>query len=675
MTQTDSGHPTAEAEDAATRAKRLLQGGRLKEALEVTRAELIENPANAEALYIQAVTLRYLDQPAQALETLEQLKERQPAYSRAYQEEGHNLKLLGDFKRATEAYQRAVDLNHALLASWRELADLHKRQHNQPASELAQAEYTRLSKLPAELVSVTSLIHDGKLFRAEKLCRAFLQKNPHHIEAMRLLAMLGVKLFVYDDAEFLLESCVEFAPDYWLARYDYINVLHKRQKFEKALEQAAILLQSYPDNHAFQLAFANENVAVGNFDTALELYDKVIARHPAFAQPCLSRGHALKTVGRLEDAIESYRSAYRVKPDFGDAFWSLANLKTYRFPDDEISRMLEQVEAPATSNVNRYHLCFALGAAYEARKEFARSFAFYEQGNLLKKRDVRYDPDVHDAALQRQVEFCTRELFESKAGMGGSYDDPIFIVGLPRAGSTLLEQILASHSLIDGTMELPNIIALAHRLNGRRLVAEEARYPKILSELSAERLQGFADAFIEDTRFHRKDAPYFIDKMPNNFQHIGLIHLILPNARIIDARRHPMACCFSGFKQLFADGQEFTYGQEEIARYYKGYVALMEHWDQVLPGKVLRVHYEHLVADLEGQVHRILDFLGLPFEENCLHYYQTDRSIRTPSSEQVRQPIYQSGLEHWRHFEPWLRVLKRELAEEIARYPDSLPAG
>ncbi len=675
MTQTDSGHPTAEAEDAATRAKRLLQGGRLKEALEVTRAELIENPANAEALYIQAVTLRYLDQPAQALETLEQLKERQPAYSRAYQEEGHNLKLLGDFKRATEAYQRAVDLNPALLASWRELADLHKRQHNQPASELAQAEYTRLSKLPAELVSVTSLIHDGKLFRAEKLCRAFLQKNPHHIEAMRLLAMLGVKLFVYDDAEFLLESCVEFAPDYWLARYDYINVLHKRQKFEKALEQAAILLQSYPDNHAFQLAFANENVAVGNFDTALELYDKVIARHPAFAQPCLSRGHALKTVGRLEDAIESYRSAYRVKPDFGDAFWSLANLKTYRFPDDEISRMLEQVEAPATSNVNRYHLCFALGAAYEARKEFARSFAFYEQGNLLKKRDVRYDPDVHDAALQRQVEFCTRELFESKAGMGGSYDDPIFIVGLPRAGSTLLEQILASHSLIDGTMELPNIIALAHRLNGRRLVAEEARYPKILSELSAERLQGFADAFIEDTRFHRKDAPYFIDKMPNNFQHIGLIHLILPNARIIDARRHPMACCFSGFKQLFADGQEFTYGQEEIARYYKGYVALMEHWDQVLPGKVLRVHYEHLVADLAGQVHRILDFLGLPFEENCLHYYQTDRSIRTPSSEQVRQPIYQSGLEHWRHFEPWLRVLKRELAEEIARYPDSLSAG
>ena len=669
MAQADSAQPAAEPEERIARAKQLLKAGRLKGALALTKDELLDNPDNTEALYIQAVALRYLGQHGQALETLDQLKTRQPAYARAYQEEGHNLKQMGDFRQATAAFQRAVDLNHALRASWRELAALHKRQNDQASADIAQAEYARLSGLPAELVSVASLIHEGKLFRAEKLCRAFLQQNPHHIEAMRLLAMLGMKLFVYDDAEFLLESCVEFAPEYWLARYDYINVLHKRQKFEKALEQATLLLDSHPDNHAFQLAFANENVAIGNFDTALEVYDKVIERHPHFAQPYLSRGHALKTVGRLEDAIESYRSAYRVKPDFGDAFWSLANLKTYRFPDDEIARMLRQLEDPATSNVDRFHLCFALGAAYEAREDFARSFRFYEQGNLLKKKDVRYDPDNLEAALKRQAEFCTAELFKSKAGMGGQYDDPLFIVGLPRAGSTLLEQILASHPLIDGTMELPNIIALAHRLNGRRFVSEEARYPRILAELTAEQLQGFADAFIEDTRFHRKGAPHFIDKMPNNFQHIGLIHLILPNAKIIDARRHPMACCFSGFKQLFADGQEFTYGQEEVARYYKGYVELMAHWDRVLPGKVLRVHYEHLVADLEGQVRRILDYLGLPFEENCLNYYRTDRSIRTPSSEQVRQPIYHSGLEQWRHFEPYLDVLKQELADEISRYP------
>jgi tetratricopeptide (TPR) repeat protein len=669
MAEAEARQPADETPDAVSRARQLLQGGKLKAALALAKAELLDNPENYEALYIEAVAYRYLLQPGQALKSLEKLKERKPAYARAYQEEGHNLKQLGKPQQALSAYQRAVDLNHALIASWRELAILHKHNGNQREFDLAQAEYSRLSALPSELVSVASLIHEGKLYRAEKLCRAYLQKHPHHIEAMRLLAMLGMKLFVYDDAEFLLESCVEFAPDYWLARYDYVNVLHKRQKFEKALQQAKILLDTYPHNHAFQLAYANENVAVGNFDTALDIYNRVIEKHPAFAQPYLSRGHALKTVGRLEDAIESYRSAYRTKPDFGDAYWSLANLKTYRFPDGEISRMLQQVEDSATSNVDRFHMCFALGAAYEARGDFARSFAFYEQGNLLKKRDVRYDPNGQEAALKRQAEFCTRELFDSKAAMGGSYDDPIFIVGLPRAGSTLLEQILASHSQIDGTMELPNIIALAHRLNGRRFVSEEARYPKILAELSGEQLQGLADKFIEDTRIHRKGAPYFIDKMPNNFQHIGLIHLILPNAKIIDARRHPMACCFSGFKQLFADGQEFTYGQEEIARYYKGYVALMEHWDRELPGKVLRVHYEHLVADLEGQVRRILNYLGLPFEENCLNYYQTDRSIRTPSSEQVRQPIYRGGLEQWRNFEPYLDVLKRELADEISRYP------
>jgi tetratricopeptide (TPR) repeat protein len=670
MAATDAGQPAQDTPDKVSHARQLLQAGRLRDALEFCRAALAADPENSELQYIQAVVHRYLDQPREALDCLAELTERQPAFARAYQEKGHNLKKLGEFQAAVAAYQRAVDLNHALIASWRELAALHQGLGHQREFDLAHAEYSRLSALPPELVSVTSLIHDGKLFRAEKLCRAFLQKHPHHVEAMRLLAMLGMKLFVYDDAEFLLESCVEFAPDNWLARYDYVNVLHKRQKFEKALEQAGILLDAYPDNHAFQLAYANENVAVGNFDSALEIYDRVIEKHPAFAQPYLSRGHALKTIGQLDAAVDSYRSAYRTKPDFGDAFWSLANLKTYRFTDEEIDHMLDRLDDPGTSNVDRFHLCFALGTAYEARGDYERSFRCYERGNLLKKKDTRYDPDNLEAAMQRQIESCTAELFASKAGMGSRYDDPIFIVGLPRAGSTLLEQILASHSQVDGTMELPNIIALAHRLNGRRLVSEEARYPAILAELTAEQLQKFADKFIEDTRVHRAGAPYFIDKMPNNFMHIGLIHLILPRARIIDARRHPMACCFSGFKQLFADGQEFTYGQEEIARYYRGYVRLMEHWDEVLPGKVLRVHYEHVVADLEGQLRRILGFLGLPFEENCLNYYRTDRSIRTPSSEQVRQPIYRGGLEQWRNFEPWLDVLKRELSEEISRYPN-----
>lgn len=661
--------PHSSKQDGTSRARQSLQAGRLQEALNLSQSELTRDPANTGALYIHAVALRYLGRQRAALATLQQLQTINPLYGRAYQEAGHNLLRLGEWARAQAAFQRAIELNHALPASWRELAALYRR-HNMPAAaETAQAEFDRLSQLPPELISVSSLIQEGKQFKAETLCRGFLQQHPHHVEAMRLLALLGIKLFIYDDAEFLLESCVEFEPGNWRARHDYVNVLHKRQKFEQALAQASILRETYPGNHAFELAFANENVAVGQFDTALTIYDRITQQRPELEYPHLSRGHALKTVGRVAEAIESYRSAYRARPGFGDAYWSLANLKTYRFTDAEIDAMQKHLQATETATVDRFHLCFALASAYESRQDYAAAFRYYEEGNRLKKADLRYDPAILEAAMKRQVEYCTAELFERKAGLGGIQDDPIFIVGLPRSGSTLLEQILASHSQIDGTLELPNIIALAHRLNGRRFIAEEAHYPKNLAELSAQQLQTMANAYIRDTRIHRQSAPHFIDKMPNNFMHIGLIHLILPRARIIDARRHPMACCFSGFKQLFADGQEFTYGLQEIARYYRAYVDLMAHWDTVLPGKVLRVHHEDVVDDLEGQVRRMLDFLQLPFEESCLHYYATDRSVRTPSSEQVRQPIYRSGLEHWRHFEPYLKELHDELADVIATYP------
>jgi tetratricopeptide (TPR) repeat protein len=655
--------------EGAIRAQQLLQTGKLVEALRAAEQELVDNPQDFDTLYCKAVAQRYLGRPSDALRTLEDLKAINPHYGRAFQEAGHNHKKLGDLDSAREAYQRAVDLNRALIVSWRELVAIYKQQEARQALAAAKSEYDRLSILPPELVTVTSLIQENKLYRAEKLCRDFLQKTPHHIEAMRLLAILGMRLFVYDDAEFLLESCVELQPDYWLARLDYVKVLHKRQKFEKALEQATILRDRFPGNHVFDLTFANQSVAIGRFDEALQVYDKVIATHPDFEQTFVSRGHALKTIGRIDDGIESYRAAYQVRADYGDAYWSLANLKTYRFTDEEIAQMRAQIERPETPADDRFHLCFALGKGLEDRDQYEESFAYYVKGNELRRSGLRYDPDRLPLAMQRQMETCTQELFEEKAGVGGDYRDPIFVVGLPRAGSTLLEQILASHSKIDGTMELPNIIATAHRLNGRRLVSQEANYPAILTELTAEHFQKLADAYIKDTAIHRQGAPRFVDKMPNNFMHIGLIHLMFPNAKVIDARRHPMACCFSGFKQLFADGQEFTYGIDDIVRYYKSYVSLMTHWDEVLPGKVLRVHYEHVVDDAESQVRRILEFLDVPFEEACLSFYQTDRSVRTPSSEQVRQPIYRRGLEYWRNFEPYLDVMKTGLAHEIADYP------
>ncbi|MDH3533554.1 MAG: tetratricopeptide repeat protein, partial [Gammaproteobacteria bacterium] len=438
--------------EGATSAQQLLQAGKFREALQAAEQEHADNPEDVDVLYCKAVSQRYLGRQNEALQTLEQLNSVAPNYGRSFQELGHNYKKLGDVDNARQAYKRAVELNRGLIASWRELAAIHKQCGNQKEHTIAKGEFERLSKLPPELVTVTSLMEENKLYRAERLCRDFLQKTPHHIEAMRLLALLGMKLLVYDDAEFLLESCVELKPDYWLARLDYVTILHKRQKFEKALEQAVILRDMFPGNYVFDLTFANQSVAIGNFDDALDVYDKVIEAHPDFAQTFLARGHALKTIGRVDEGIDSYRGAYRARQNFGDAYWSLANLKTYRFTDDEIAQMRIEFERPETPLDDKFHLCFALGKALEDREKYEESFRWYEQGNELRKSGLRYDPERLELAMQRQMEFCSEELFQDKAGCGEDYRDPIFVVGLPRAGSTLLEQILASHSQIDGTM-------------------------------------------------------------------------------------------------------------------------------------------------------------------------------------------------------------------------------
>jgi hypothetical protein len=352
-----------------------------------------------------------------------------------------------------------------------------------------------------------------------------------------------------------------------------------------------------------------------------------------------------------------------MRPSFGDAYWSLANLKTYRFADDEIARMRAAEAAPDTQIDDRFHLCFALGKALEDSAEYAASFIYYERGNALKKAQSRYRAESTERNARLQISVCTAEFFSARQGFGCASAEPIFIVGLPRAGSTLLEQILASHSQVEGTTELPEIPRLAQELQGRDSADANPRYPGVLGDLSAADFERLGETYLAATRTYRVGKPRFIDKMPNNFRHIGLIHLLLPNARIIDARREPLACCFSNFKQLFASGQEFTYSLEDIGRYYRSYVELMQHWDAVLPGKILRVQHEEVVADLEGNVRRILDFCALPFESGCVEFYKTERSVRTASSEQVRQPIFKEGLEQWRCFEPWLDPLQDALGD------------
>ncbi len=657
--------PDEEISTALNTAQSYVYAGRFNEALELLSEVLASNADNIDALYMRAVCQRYAKQADAARSTLSRLQSLVPEFGRAHQEEGHLLRELGQPALALAAYQLACQANPALEASWRAQASLLSDEGRLQESAHAKAQADRLAALPNELVAATNLIHEGKLLKAEQVCKSFLRRDKHNIEGMRLLADIASRFGVLDDAELLISTAHRLAPKNIQVHLDHIQILRKRQKYAAALEQAKALYDSDPANPVFQSQYAIENMQSNRFDRALELFDEVLKKLPNDPATLTSRGHALKTYGRQDEAIDSYRMACKVKPDHGDAYYALANLKTYEFSTDELSAMELQEARSDLSYHNRIHLCFGLGKAYEDKHAFEKSFGYYSRGNELKRVQSRYDSAQMTDELRMQSEVCSAKLFTDRQGSGHAAADPIFIVGLPRAGSTLLEQILASHSQIDGTLELPNILALSHRLRAGQKIHSKTGYPSILFDLSDEQLESFGSAYLSETRIHRESAPFFIDKMPNNFRHIGLIQLILPNAKIIDARRNPMACCFSGFKQLFAEGQEFTYGLQEVGTYYRDYVELMDHWANVLPGKVLRIQYEDVVADLEKQARRLLDYLELPFEKSCIDFHKTKRSVRTASSEQVRQPIFKGGLDQWRNYEPWLNPLAQALGPEL----------
>ncbi len=647
---------------ALAEVKRKISDGALAGALMDLQGILAAAPEDTEALYMQAVAHRYGGDPQGALESLEQLKQLSPSHGRAHQEEGHVHRDAGDAEAALRAYTRAIQLNPALQASLRGQLAALQALGRQRAAIRAQSQLDHLLRLPKPVVLAMDLVAQNKLLKAEEVCRAFLQQNPSHVEAMRLLADIGVRLGILEDAEFLLESAIDFEPENVEARMDYVQTLRKRQKFAAALAQAEALLAKAPDNPQFRSLCAIQLMQTGDFEAALAKLNEVLEAAPGDPTTLTTMGHALKTCGRSAEAVEAYREAIRHVPEYGEAYYSLANLKTYRFSDADLRGMQVQEKNSNLGYMDRVYLNFALAKAYEDRDDYQAAFSCYAQGNRLKKAQSRYDAERIHEEFEATKRVCSAELFERHSGHGHPAPDPIFILGLPRAGSTLLEQILSSHSQVDGTLELPNILSLSQRLR-RRTGKRAGGYPEILNELDADELAQFGLEYIEDTRIHRGDAPFFIDKMPNNFRHIGLIKLILPRAKIIDARRSAMACCFSGFKQLFAEGQEFSYDLEDIGRYYRDYVGLMEHWDDVLPGQVLRVNHEDVVEDLEREVRRILSFYQLPFEAACLKYYETPRNVRTPSSEQVRQPIFRDGVEQWRRFDAWLGPLKVALGE------------
>jgi tetratricopeptide (TPR) repeat protein len=661
-----SASPPIELE--VRRIRELSKGGQHSEALAAAEALAEAVPENRDVLYLIAANQRCLNRIREALASLQRIEQFHPRFSLLYQERAHCYATLGDVPRAMDAFWRAVNLNPALATSWIMLERFYRMSGDLKKAATAAEQLSILKQLPPEIVQAGSFFSDGDLAAAENVLRAYLSNVGNHAEALRLLARIERQRGALGEAEPLFEAALKLAPNYHAARLDYVRILIDRQKYLQAQEIIKSLLEIESCNKEYLSLCAAACAGLGQHGAALDVYRRLLEASPGSPELHVAVGHSLKSLGRQKEAIESYKTAAGIRPSFGDAYWSLANLKAYRFSQDDIAQMRLEEAAPGAHAADRCHLCFALGNAYEDRSEYAESWQFYERGNRLKRAESRYLPAIMESNTCQQIEVCTAQFFTSRAGVGAPDPDPIFILGLPRSGSTLVEQILASHSQVEGTQELYDIPRIVLGLQGPGSNLGDSRYPCVLADLVPEEFRKLGERYLTDTRPYRSGKPFFVDKMPNNFRHIGLVRLMLPNAKIIDMRREPMACCFSNLRQLFASGQEFTYSIEDIARYYRTYLELMRHWDAVLPGKILRVSYEDLVDGLERNVRRILEFCGLGFEPGCIEFYRTERSVRTPSSEQVRQPIFREGLGRWRNYEPWLGPLKDALGDALIRY-------
>ncbi len=521
-------------------------------------------------------------------------------------------------------------------------------------------------RYPPRLIDAALALNDNRLGEAEPLLKAQLRDDPFDVAAIRMLAELAGRIGRYKDAETLLRRAIELSPGFTAARANLALVLYRLNRPTEAIAELATVVAEDPDNPGHANLQAAAFGRLGQFDDAIALYQRVLADVPEQPRVWMSYGHMLKTVGRQADGVAAYRRAIDLLPSLGEAWWSLANLKTVRFDDTDIAAMEAALADVDITDEDRFHLDFALGKAFEDRRDAARAFAHYADGNARRRTALNYDADETAAFVDRSIAVFDADFFAARTGQGHPASDPIFILGMPRAGSTLIEQILSSHSQVEGTTELPDIPLLAR---------QEAAYPTGLADWSADRLHAAGADYLKRTRIQRRsDRPLFIDKLPNNWAHVPFIHSILPNARIIDARRHPLGCCFSNFKQHFARGQGFSYALDDMGRYYRDYVRLIAHVDAVLPGRVHRVLYEDMVDDTERTVRALLEACGLAFEPACLAFHETERAVRTASSEQVRRPIFREGTEAWKPFEPWLDPLKAALGDVLERYP-AVPAS
>jgi len=673
MAGPDAAGDTTVSLDAAFAHASAMLGRDPRMALAQAREILGAVPGHPQAVLIEGQALRLLGDLPAARAVLIRLAGEQPRSAMTAFELALVHGRLGEIGLAVAALERAVALKPDFLPAWHALAGALREAGREKEARVADLRAVDAATRDPMLVKAALAMHDQDFTQAEILLDERIARLPRDAAALRLRGEVAWRQGQLDQAMDWLRQTLALAPGFAAARELLVRIMQIGPDVAEALGQASVLLEDEPGNVGHALLKASLQVRLGEQDLAAAIYRDLVARGVDSPRVWLNLGHVEKTLGNQSDAIGSYRHALNHDPALGEAWWSLANLKTVRFDADDLAAMAAS-EGAVEDEEQASQLQFALGKAYEDSGDVTASFAHYARGNALRRASIDYDEARIVGGAADHAQLFTASFLASRAGQGCLANDPVFIVGLPRAGSTLVEQILSSHSQIEGTMELPDLMMIADRLQSRVEEGEFASFDDVLRSLTPADLARLGEEYLERTRVHRKEGkPRFIDKMPNNWMHTGLIRLILPNATIIDARRHPMGCCFSGWKQFFARGQLFTYDLAEIGRYYRAYVGQMAAFDRAAPGAVYRVIYEHMVADTQVQVRRLLDHAGVPFEEECLAFYRNRRAVRTASSEQVRQPIFTDGVDHWRQFEAYLGPLREALGTVETAYP-AVPA-
>jgi tetratricopeptide (TPR) repeat protein len=633
------------------------------------------HPGHAAAQLLLATAQRAAGDAPAATDELAALAAAQPDSAVIHLEFARALRATGRDGQAMAALERALELSPQLAEAWRELSLLHAARGDTRACDAAYTRFEQLAPQGTRLSEAVAALANEQFDVAERLLKRAVESSPGDVAALRLLAQAAAARNDFAGAQARLGECLRLAPGYSRARLDLVEILRQQGRGEPMLPQLDRLLASDPANLQYRTLQAAAYSLLGEAERATQVLEALLGEFPREELVWLSYGHVLRTAGRQREAIDAFRRCIELRPQFGHAWVALANLKTYRFSPYEVAAMQTQLAQDELRNDERAQLEFSLGKALEDACDYAASFEHYARGNALRRAVVRYRGESVTRLVERTCRLYTREFFATRAGWGCPEADPLFIVGLPRAGSTLLEQILASHPQVEGTDELSDVPGFVLELGeGGEESGRPPVYPQTVARLTRPQLSALGERYLQQTRAQRRlGRPHFVDKMGSNFLHVGLIHLMLPNARIIDARRSALGCCFANFRHHYQLGMGFSYSLEDLGLYYRNYVALMAHFDRELPGRIHRVCYEDLVGDLEGAVRRLLEYCGLPFDEQCLRFYETRRTVQTVSSEQVRQPLYTEAVAQWQHFEPWLGPLKQALGD-LALAPAPHPA-